>query len=79
MAALYYPGGSLRPQWRLDYLAYQDGYARILHLTSEDSRVDVTFRIVNLDPRPSLPATMFSIDVPPNTLEISLGDLAPLD
>jgi outer membrane lipoprotein-sorting protein len=59
----------------LDYQAYEDGYARTLRVISQESHVDLTFKIVNLDPRPSLPATMFSIDVPTNAREISLGDL----
>jgi len=77
MAALFYPGRPLRPQWRLDYQTYQGRYPRTLHLTGEDAHVDVTFTIVILDPRPSLPAAIFSIDVPPSAQEISLADLHP--
>src|SRR5258705_8563556 len=62
-------GRSLRPQWRLDYQAYQDRSQQMLRLVSEDLHVDLTFRIVNPDPRPSLPGRMFSIDVPPNARE----------
>jgi hypothetical protein len=78
MAALYYPGKSLQAQWRLDYQDYQDGFARTLRLTTEDRRVDLTFKVIRLEPRASLPETVFVVDVPSNAREITLADLDAL-
>jgi len=74
---LFYSGGSLQWIWRVDYSDYEDEYPQRMRLRSPDGRVDLDFRLLQLDRHVNLRGgDFFQLAMPPNSRLMPLDALA---
>jgi hypothetical protein len=68
LVTIFYPGETLHWSWRIDYHDVRDGFPLRAHLVTADGRVDLQFRLAQVDTMfvPRSDDARFQVDTPSN-------------